>query len=85
MVDCEAKSRLRKSGSGKITIDSGAGESVCPISMVPPLHNTAKNGTTYRAAGGQSLVNRGEKRVEFKSDGMRARLGFQTIEEMKNP
>ena len=35
VVDYEGKSRLCKSGSGKITIDSGAGESVCPIDMVP--------------------------------------------------
>ena len=63
LVDYEGKSRLRKSGSGKITIDSGAGESVCPIDMVPdePLHMTAKNDTKYRAVGGQSLIKKARK------------------------
>lgn len=62
MVDYEGKSKLRKSDSGKITIDSGAGESVCPVYMVPeePIHKTDKIATRYRAAGGQTLINKGE-------------------------
>ena len=80
--------RLRQAGTGKITIDSGAGESVCPINMVPeePLHATDKNGIKYRAAGGQSLVNRGEKRIKFKTAGKQiAKLNFQAIAEVKKP
>ena len=69
MVDYEAKVKLRKRGSGKITIDSGAGESVCPINMVleEPLQSTAKNGTRYCAAGGQAPINKGEKRITLRS------------------
>lgn len=68
MVDNEPKKQLRKSGSGKITIDSGAGESVCPLDMVPeePLRKTAKNEMTYRAAGGQKPTNKGEKKDQIQ-------------------
>ena len=54
-VTPEPKSGLKIAGSGKITIDSGACESVCPLDMLPeePLHHTSKNGTRYRSAGGQ--------------------------------
>ena len=63
------KKGFRKTGSGEIAIDSGAGESVCPINMVleEPLHKTSKIGTLYRAAGGQKLVNKGAKRIKFKA------------------
>ena len=79
--------RLRQVGTGKITIDSGAGESVCPIDMVPeePFHATDKNGTKYRVAGGQSLVNRGEKRIKFTTGRQIGKLNFQAIAEVKKP
>ena len=87
MIDNEPKKQLRKSGSGKITIDSGAGESVCPIDMVPeePLHATSKNGATYRAAGGQKLINMGEKRIKFQSGENLGKLHSQAISEVKKP
>ena len=67
MVDYDGKNKLRKCGSGKITIDSGVGESVCLVDMVPdePIHKTDKIGTRYRVAGGQTLINKVEKRVKF--------------------
>ena len=87
MVAQETKRRFRKVGSGKITIDSGVGESVCPLDMLPnePLHESPKNGTRYRAAGGQSLVNHGEKRVKFRAGESIGRLHFQAIPEIKKP
>ena len=87
LVDCAGEVPLRKSGSGKITIESGAGESVCPIDMVPdePLHKTSKHETKYRAAGGQSLINQGDKRIEFKAGRMIWQLSFQAIDEVKKP
>ena len=87
MVDYEGKSCLRKSGSGKITIDSGAGESVCPIDMVPdePLHMTAKNGIECRAAGGESLINKGERRIKFRSGSKLGKMNFQAIDEVQKP
>ena len=47
----------------KITVDSGAGESVCPSGWIPlePVSKTDKLGIKYKAAGGQTLVNQGEK------------------------
>ena len=87
MVDYEGKNKLRKCGSGKITIDSGAGESVCPVDMVPdePTHKTDKIGTRYRAAGGQTLINKGEKRIKFKAGKKIGSLNFQAIGEVKKP
>lgn len=55
--------------------------------MVPDerLRKTVKNGTRYRAAGGQSLINTGERRIKFKSDSKLGRLSFQAIDELKTP
>lgn len=87
LVDYEGKSRLRKSRSGKITIDPCARESVCPIDMVPdePLHKTAKNGTRYRAAGGESLINKGKERIKFRSGSTLEKMNFQAIGEVNKP
>ena len=87
LIDSEGKKRLRKAGSGKITIDSGAGESVCPISLVPeePIHETSKNGACYKVACGQTLINQGEKRIKFRAGQHIGKLHFQAIAEVKNP
>ena len=63
----------------KVCIDSGAGESVCPIDAFPSYgtHKTEKTGTRYTAAGGQELVNAGEKRPRFKSNGVDSYMAFQ--------
>ena len=86
MID-KSKSKMRKVGSGKITIDSGVGESVCPIDMVPaePLHHTNKVGTRYKAAGGQSLINHGEKRIKFMAGENAGKLDVKAIPEVKKP
>ena len=46
-----------------ICVDSGAGESVCPVEAFSDFetHVTDKNGKKYRAAGGQEPENVGEK------------------------
>ena len=63
----------------KVCIDSGAGESVCPIGAFPSYatHKTAKIGVRYTAAGGQELINAGEKRPHFKCGGVDAHMLFQ--------
>ena len=63
----------------KVCIDSGAGESVCPIDAFPSYgtHKTAKTGVRYTAAGGQELINAGEKRPHFKCGGANAHMAFQ--------
>ena len=87
IVDNGVKKGLRKTGSRRLTIDSGAGESVCPINMVPeePLHKTNKIGAHYRAAGGQKLVNKGEKRIKIKAGQKIGKLNFQANDEVKKP
>ena len=54
-----------------ICVDSGAGESVCPVDFFPDyeMHQTEKVGNLYRAAGGQELRNMGEKRPKLKING----------------
>ena len=63
--------KLRSAGRGKITVDSGAAESVLPTGMVPgePLveGSSKKAGVKYMAACGTSMPNRGEKRVKFRT------------------
>ena len=70
-----------------VCLDSGAGESVCPVDAFPSYatKQTCKTGTVYRAAGGQKLENVGEKRPFFKSSGVPCSLAFQATTEVKKP
>ena len=67
------KKHLQSAGYGKITIDSGAAESVLPASMVPNetlIEGEAKRrGVKYVAANGGKMDNLGEKKVRFRRDG----------------
>ncbi len=71
----------------KVCIDSGAGESVCPVEAFPSYETmkTAKTGATYRAAGGQRLTNVGEIRPNFKSAGIGGSMAFQATTEVQKP
>ena len=71
----------------KVCIDSGAGESVCPVDAFPSyaLKKSAKTGATYTAAGGQSLVNVGEKQPCFETNGMDAWMTFQATTKVQKP
>ena len=55
--------------------------------MLPsePIYATEKLGVTYKAAGGQALTNKGEKRVTFHSDGVLGKMNFQAIDELSKP
>jgi len=68
-------------------VDSGAGESVCPIEAFPSYKTvkTAKTGTTYRAAGGQKLTNVGEIRPCSKSSGIGGSMAFQATTDVQKP
>ena len=74
-------------GFSKVCIDSGAGESVCPVDAFPEYgtFNTAKNGAKHRAAGGQELVNVGEQRPRFTSNGVETSMTFRTTTGVKKP
>ena len=69
----------------KVCIDSGAGESVCPIGAFPSyaMHQTAKTGIRYTAAGGQELINAGEKRPHSKCGDVDAHMVFQCTNVLK--
>ena len=62
-----------------VCIDSGAGVRVCPLDAFPAYgtFKTAKNGVKYRVAGGQELVNAGEKRPHFTTNGIKTSMIFQ--------
>ena len=67
---------LKPAGRGKITIDSGAAESVLPADMLPNEAlvegEARKKGVRYVAANGGKMDNLGEKRVRFRRNGAAA-------------
>ena len=71
----------------KICIDSGAGESVCPPEAFPDYatYSTSKVGSVYCAAGGQELKNIGEKRPQFKTNGIQTSMTFQSTTRVQKP
>ena len=71
----------------KVCIDSGAGESVCPVDAFPSYgtHKTDKVGREYKAAGGMTLTNVGEKRPQFTTNGQRATMAFQATTKVQKP
>ena len=71
----------------RVCIDSGAGESVCPVTCFPeyPTHQTDKVGSKYRTAGGQQLGNVGEKRARFVTSGIKSAMTFQATTDVKKP
>ena len=71
----------------KVCVDSGAGESVYPVDAFPSYETKkpAETGLTYTAAGGQALVNVGEKRPAFKTNGVDAWMTFQATTKVQKP
>ena len=69
-----AVGRLRPAGRGKVTIDSGAAESVMPRGMLegePLVEGEAKRlGVKYVAANGARMENYGEKKIRFQKEGL---------------
>jgi len=75
-------------GKGKITIDSGAAESVIPQGMLNEIKvqesEGSRNGVQYIAANGAKMPNLGEKKVFFKTkDGMESNVVFQVTHARK--
>ena len=50
-----------------------------------PIKNTDKVGIKYKAAGGQTLVDQGEKQVKVKTGSQIASTNFQAINELTKP
>ena len=65
---------MKSAGRGKVTIDSGAAESVMPRGMLegePLVEGEGKRlGVKYVAANGAKMVNYGQKRIRFKKEGL---------------
>ena len=78
---------LADSTFDSVCVDSGAGESVCPIKAFPSCKTvkTVKTGTAYRAAGGHKLHNVGEIKPRFKSGGVAGSMAFQATTDVKKP
>lgn len=49
------------------------------------MHASPKVGTRYKAAGGQTLINAGEKRVKFQAGKVIGAMNFQAIDEVSKP
>ena len=74
---------------GKITVDSGAAESVWPEDLLPEIETRpstgSQTGVSYIAANGSRMPNLGEKKVHFKTkDGLNSSITFQ-VTKVKKP
>ena len=75
--------------SGKITVDSGAAESVWPEDLMPEIWTKpsvgSKTGVTHIAASGNRMPNLREKKVHFRTkDGLNSSITFQ-VTKVKKP
>ena len=75
-------------GRGKITIDSGAAESVMPVDMLKEIQlresEGSRKGISYIAANGGRMPNMGERKVHFKTDtGSESSVVFQVTHARK--
>ena len=70
----------------RVCIDSGAGESVCPVDAFPEYGTlqTNKVGVKYRAAGGQELEHVGETSA-ITTNGRKLAMTFQATTNVKKP
>ena len=86
-IQVQAVQAVTDTSFSKVCVDSGAGESVCPVEAFPSYKTvkTEKTGTQYRAAGGQKLTNVGEIRPNFKSGGVGGSMAFQATTEVQKP
>ena len=50
-----------------------------------PIKSTDKVGVKYKAVGGQTLINQGEKQVKFKTGSQIASMNLQAINELTQP
>ena len=72
-VETKAKKKMKAIGKGRITIDSGAAESVIPLDMLKQVRtipgDASKQNTIYTSADGGQMWNHGHSYVHFRSTG----------------
>ena len=78
-VDVKNKKKVR----GKVTVDSGAGESVWPSGVLGGADAVSTNAVGFVAANGNRMKNIGTKRVVFIKDQKRRAMGFHVTEVRK--
>ena len=88
-MEIASKRQKKKTiGTGKITVDSGAAESVLPMDMLKEIQlkesKGSKAGVQYIAANGGRMPNLGEKQVHFRTaDGAESNVVFQVTHARK--
>jgi hypothetical protein len=79
----------RQAQKGWITVDSGAGESVWPVSWIKDWKRVqesdeSKRGIGFVAANGGRMKNFGRTKIDFQNDGKSRSMGFH-VTEVKKP
>ena len=89
-VDLEVNNvEARRAQKGWITIDSGAGESVWPVSWIGDWRKVeesdeSRKGVGFVAANGGRMENFGKTKIEFGNEGKARSMGFH-VTEVKKP
>ena len=73
----------KKLVKGKVTVDSGAGESVWPQGVLGEADEVSANSVGFVAANGSRMKNFGKKRVVFVKDQQKRAIGFHVTEVRK--
>ena len=80
---CAISSSHHSLGKGRITIDSGAAESVLPRSMLKEVQlresEGSRNGMCFKVANGGKMPNYGEKKVNFQMTANRQPKGIHAM------
>ncbi len=81
----DTSKRLRRIGSGKVVVGSGAAESVMPWQMLPeePLMPSSKSGAKYVDASGHQMSNKGQKELKMLVGGKLRSMTFQATDVKK--
>ena len=84
MEICGVEPKRKKLVKGKVTVDSGAGESVWPEGVLGAPDEVGSQSVGFVAANGSKMRNLGKKKVVFRKDDKRRSMGFH-VTEVKKP
>jgi len=80
----EERTKKKKLVKGKVTVDSGAGESVWPEGVLGKTDEIGAQSVGFVAANGAKMRNLGKKKVVFIKDKKKRSMGFH-VTEVKKP